>query len=806
MRTWNLRPKDPLTLTLAADARLAHLDYSNDQIWEVLLGSGEPAGISLQTTYGLRARSMRIFPQFVEAHQAVSDPADFETPPVVEQFAPNYLKIKFSPFIGIEVVTEYWLPDGQTAAGRIRIENTSELDRKLRLELTAILNPNAEGRPLTPRIRESTTVLQGITEDLQPVLFVTGGARGEASPHPNLYHQLDLDPGAYRRFTWVLSSLADDEESFRHARLTAAQNWDAEISRIRMLTAQDVHIFTGDPDWDAALAMGQKTAAGLRFSPNQHLPQSTFVLTRLPDQGYSSQGNGAEYNHLWDGQTPLETWYWTQFLLPADVDAAKGLLDNFLSQQQEDGFIDHKLGLGGQRSRLTAAPFLASIAWRIYQHTQDTAYLRQVYRPLLRHLQTWFKEDNDRDGDGIPEWPNLLQTGYDENPAFSRWQPWSRGVDIQLTESPDLCAYLFREINLLQKISELVGQTESALSLEAFANNLHTAVQNSWNSRRATYQYWDRENHQTSTGEFLKERVGPGEMLLDLVFGLPTRLQLRLESKEPPTSKITISIHGTLANGQHRVENLTASDLIWVHDTSIVTLKNLYAEIEHLHIQGLASDGKVRLQIVDLYPEDHTLLTPIWAGIPSEEQVERIIERKLVRENVYGKPHGIPAIPKPKPKAAMDEGLQVWLPWNAIVAEGLLTYGKIEKAADIFTRNMTGVIQNLKQEGGFRTHYHADQGAPTGQRNHLIGLPSSGLFLEILGIRLVTGGKIQIMHKNPFPWEVKITYRGTSIECSQQAVTIKFPNGESITIDEQIPCLVENNLIKMEEEPSNSDT
>ena len=799
MRTWNLYRKDPLSLTLAADARLAALDYSNDQIWEVVLGSGEPAGISFQTTYGLRARSMRVFPQFVEAHQTVSDPASFEQPPAIQQFAPNYLKLSFSPFIGINVISEYWLPDGQTAAGRIWVKNTSELDRKLRLELTAILNPAPEGRPLTPRVRESTTVLQGLTENLQPILFITGGAIGEASPYPHLYHDLSLEPGSHRRFTWVLAALEDDDESFRHARLTAAQNWDAEISRITMLAARDVQIFTGDPDWDAALALAQKTANGLRFTPNQHLPHPTYVSTRLPDQGYSSQGNGVEYNHLWDGQTPLKSWYWSQFLLPGDPKAAIGLLDNFLSQQQPDGFIDHKLGLGGQRSKLTAAPFLVSLAWRIYQHTQDVEFLKRVFHPLLRHLQTWFQENNDRDGDGIPEWPNLLQTGYDENPAFSRWQPWARGADIQLTESPDLCAYLYREINLLRRISGLIGQTESALSLEAYANSLKTAVQNSWNSRRGTYQYWDYENHQTSSGEVLKSRTGPGEMLLDLVFDLPTRLQLRLESPEPPSSKLEISIHGTLENGQHRVENFTAADLIWVQDSAVLNLTSLYSEIEHLHITNLPAEATVSLQITDLSQEDHTLLTPIWAGIPEEEQVDRIVKRRLDKKNAYGRPFGIPAVPKPKPKAALDEGLQVWLPWNAIVAEGLLSYGKIDQAASIFARNMTAVIQNLKQEKAFRTHYHAEMGAPTGQRNQLIGLPATGLFLEILGIRLLANGSIELLHKNPFPWDVKISWRGTSITCTHQDVTVAFPNGESITVADQIPCLVQNTLLPVEE-------
>jgi hypothetical protein len=104
MRTWNLHRKDPLNLVLAADSRLSDLNYSDDQIWEVLLGSGEPAAISLQTTYGLRARSVRIFPQFVEAHQTISNPAEFEEPPVVKAFAPNYLKISCSPFFFLSFI------------------------------------------------------------------------------------------------------------------------------------------------------------------------------------------------------------------------------------------------------------------------------------------------------------------------------------------------------------------------------------------------------------------------------------------------------------------------------------------------------------------------------------------------------------------------------------------------------------------------------------------------------------------------------------------------------------------------------
>jgi hypothetical protein len=798
MRTWNLHLNDPHSLILAADPRLDSLSYINDQIWELLIGRSDPAAVVLQTTFGLRARSMRIFPQFIESHNTVSNPEDFDTPLTILRFAPNYVKLKFSPFSGIEVVSEYWITDSQTAAGRVWIKNISDLERKLRFEMAVVLTPNPEGRTMVPRKKEATTVLLGQTENLYPIFFITGGADGEASPFPNLYHNLELSPNKFRRFTWVQTSQVDEEESFRHARLTAAQNWDAEITRIEMLASQIPEIYTGDPDWDAALAFGQKAAFNLLFSPSQDLPYTSFVSTRLPDQGYSQQGSGADYNHLWNGQTPIEAWYLSQFLLPGNQNVAIGLLENFISCQLENGFIDHKPGLGGQQSNFAAAPFLVSLAWRIYQFTQDQAFLSRVFRPLLWYLQTWFWESHDRDGDGVPEWGNLVQTGYDDNPFFSRWQSWAQGTDITLVESPDLCAYLYRECTLLQKIAKIIDQNEPLTYLEALANNLYSAVQNSWNGRRASFQYWDRDSHKTQKGELLGERTGSGEILIDLVFDLPTRLQIRLESEDTPTPPVEISIHGNLPNGQHRVETIRSENLIWVQGICIYTLPNLYAEIEHIHITGLTAHGKASLWITDHYQDDHTLLAPIWAKMITEDQLNRIIDRKLLNEKIYNRPYGIPAYPKPTLKEAKETSLLTWLPWNAMVVEGLLAYHKTDEAAQIFSRQMDGVIQNLKQEDSFRTFYHSSQPSASGQRNHLIGLPSAGLFLEILGIRPLSPWKIEILHKNPFPWPVKICYHGTWIETSTEGIVIRFLDGERAIITDQIPCQVENTPTKME--------
>lgn len=794
MRNWKIRAGDPHSLILAADARLAKLNYANDHIWELLPGSGEPAAIVLQTTYGLRARSIRLFPQFSESHQTVANPADFENPLEIAYFSPNYLELRLEPLPDIEVTLEYWVPDGQTVAGRIRITNTSELNRKIGLDLSVVLNPNSEGRTMTPRKKEAASVLQGQTENLAPVLFITGGAEGVASPYPSLTHELDLAPGQYRRFTWVLASLEDDNDSFRHARLTAAQNWDAAVAEIKMRQSHNLEVFTGNKDWDAALAFSQKAAINLLYPPSEHLPNHSLVSTRLPDQGYSSQSNGADYHHLWNGQTPLESWYLSQILLPGYPEYAKGLLRNFISKQQEDGFIDHKPGLGGQNSSLLAMPVLVSLAWDIYQYTEDLGFLKEVFRPLLNFIQIWFSESNDRDGDGVPEWSNLVQTGYDENPIFSRWQPWAQGSDITLFENPDLCAYLYREIKHLRKISVLLGQDGSYAYLDALSDTLRTALQTSWNGRRGSFQYWDRETHQTNKGEILKQQTGPGGMLLDLVFELPTRLELRLECDEGAFPQVEVSVHGRLNSGQHIVETIPPTKLLWHQGISTYTFPTLFAEIEHLHFRGLPKDGTATLRIVDNYEEDHTMLTPLWANIPIPDQVEKMLRFKIEKETFYNHPYGMPAYPKPPAAEAEDACLSVWLPWNMMTVQGLLAYGYRTKAAELFGKLLDTVSGNLKREGAFRATYHADDGRGIGQRNHIIGLLPTTIFLETLGIRPISPWKVYIENLNPFPEPVTIRYMGLTITSSAEEVQVKFPDGESSTLSTEIPCQVEHPL------------
>ncbi|TAK13687.1 MAG: hypothetical protein EPO32_04620 [Anaerolineae bacterium] len=785
MRTWNLKAGDPLCLSLTTDWRFTAIHYADDPSWEITLGRGDPAGITLSGTFGLRANGMRMLPRFTEGPRTVSAIAEFDKAPRLTAFAPNRLKLACAPFPGLDVILEYWAAGPLLLAGRVQIANNGVTRRSMRLDWVAILNPTGDdGQMMSPIRREAAHVLQGRTAGLWPVLFFTGGPVGSRSPYPALSQELDLLPGAVRRFTWALTSMDDPEEGFRLARQTAARNWEAEMARIEMMNNSSLDITTGDPDWDAAFALGQTQARRLLITGTSHLPNPSIVSTRQPDQGYSTRGDGSDYNHLWNGQSALEAWFLLQNLLPGQADTAKGLLRNFLAAQDAGGKIDGKPGLAGQRNRLAATPLLADLAWRIYEVSEDTLFLREVFPRLMDSLETWFNEQQDRDGDGIPEWDHPAQTGFDDNPAFSHWHNWAQGADIRTFESPDLCALLVNECERLKAIAAVLERPEPAAALDALADNLRAALSKSWDIRASTYKAWDRDSHNAQKGETLGSRKGSGQVLLDLVFDLPQRLLLRADLPKPGPLGAEAYVHGRLPSGQHRVEKLDRGAFHWLPGHGAATLDLLLAEVEHIQVENLPENATFKVMVVDHRAENHTQFLPFWAGIPNKKQAAAFVKRHLLDARNYARQFGLPALPRPPKKSGAETLGAVWLPWNIMAAEGLLRYGYRKEAAELVSRLMAGIVQNLKREGAFRRHIHADDGRGLGERDHLLGLPPLDLFLKVLGVRIVSPWKVLVTDLNPFPWPVRIQYRGLMVDCRPAETIITFPDGQSASVEE----------------------
>jgi hypothetical protein len=789
MKEWNFTSSDPGSYILAADARTGPTDYTNDHIWELHLDGGEPPGVALRTTFGLRARSLRLLPRFIEGDNAITDPYQFYTAPTLRKVYPNYVEVLCSPFEGIDVKIEYWIPDSHIATGRIQIQNNRLSPRDIEVEWTALLSPTGDGQRMAAVEMEAATVLCGQTDGIYPIVFMTGGPDSGSGLYPALSIEMELAAGASRQLRWAQVALTSQEESFDLARRTVTRAWDSEISRLDVINSGLIEIESGNPQWDAAFALAQKNALGFLIGPSGHLPNPSFVINRHPDQGYSPVGDGSDYGLLWNGQTPLEADFLSTLLLPSSPDIVKGILLNFFDTQTKQGFIDFKPGLGGQRANYLATPILTNLSWRIYQVTEDRSFLEDIFPKLLAFVQSWFTSQQDRDGDGLPEWTRASQSGFDDHPTFAQWQSWAQGGDITKIESPSLCSFLYNEIQLMLKIAEIIEEVGPVPALEALAENLKTAVEAAWNDNSKFYKNWDRETHFSPDGELLSENSGPSEIHIDREFDQPVRLLLRVTAADEIPHDISIFIHGIGPAGNHRVERITDDHFIWNMNIGNVSTERCYKTIEYIQISCVNDDDKFTLLVMDYSRLDHTLFLPLWAQIPSQEKAFEFIKETITNSSVLWQPYGISACTL-EPDQDDHPCVNVHMVWNQLIGEGLVAYGYQNEAVELLANLMNAVTQNLVKSKAFYRNYHAVEGHGIGERHSLSGLAPLGLFMEILGVRIISHNKIFLRGINPFPWSVTIKFRGLTVLREAKLTTVTFPGGQTTYVKTADPKII----------------
>ena len=781
MRIWNLAPGDPLQLTIAADARFTIPDYVNDHIWDLDLSGGDPSALALRTTFGLRARLMRIFPRFTENSKALSNPIEFAVQPHIRAFYPNFLSVTFSPYKDVEVTSDYWVTDSQVVSGRLTINNRSLIQHPIRFEMVGQLIPLV-GQNMTTNQRHSVTTLEGQVDDLFPVLFLTGGPQPGPGPYASLGLMLDLATGTSRQISWAMATLKDPQASFELARKTAARPFDAEKALIELQNLSDtVEITTGDPDWDAALALTQKNALSLFMGPNAHLPYPSFVLSRQPDQGFSRMGDGSDYQHFWNGQPVLEAYYLST-LLPAAPALARGLVKNFLAvQDAHNGTIDCRPGLAGQRGRFLAAPYLTTLAWHLTHAGQDREFINNIYTGLHKFFWAWFSPTRDHDHNGLPEWQHPSQTGFEENPLFDGWHSWALGVNITTVQSPALSAALYSEAQCLIKMAELLGRSSDIITLKAQAEILQNGIQACWDPDNQIYRYADRDTHLSLPGKMISERQAAPEINLQKEFKQPVRLVIRILGQNETLKRPHVSITGKLEE-QEQTETLESHDFTYSSSGAVATTEKVYTSLSNFEFEGLNRQDRIVIQTVDLTNADHTLLLPLWAGIPDKLDAQTLVYRTILDANQFDHPFGIPALSHLSIQDADPVCNSVHLPWNHLIGEGLLAYGFRREAVRLTAHTMSAVIQNLKRSQAFYRNYHAETGAGLGERNTLQGLAPIGLFLAALGVEIQSPTRVILTGENLFPWPVTVKYKGLTVTRLMGQTEITFPNGQPVTL------------------------
>ena len=794
MHTWSITHTSPRCLFVSADSRLTSPCYTDDQTWNLVLNGGEPPALSMETAFGLRARNMRIFPGFGIGGAVRSDPSQFHTQPAVTRIYPNFLQVVFQPLPQLKVRADYWVAESHLLIGRFMVQNTTTLPLEARLRLYGLLQPDEGGEGMGGRHQLGVNYLAGRTGNLNPVLFLGGGAQLDQTIYPALWVSMQLQQGEARSITWVHASLDTSESSFDAAREGMNRSLDAELARIELTNSSQIEIQTGDPDWDLVLAFSQREILRSFLTPKRRMKHPSFVLTRIPERGYSAIGDGKEYGWQWAGQTAQDAYLYIPDLLMSAPSLAKAVLRNFFDAQYPDGSIDWRPGLAGQRNGALCTPLLATMLWRMHEQMEDRGFLEENFAVLESFIKAWFSVDHDHDQDQVPEWDHTAQMGFDDCPTFVQWETWGQGLDIRTAETPDLASYLYRECQSLAKIARELGDEQAAEAAESRAAVIQERLEAAWSQDRKIYQYVDRDTHETIAGELLGE--GDGELVLEIgrTFDRPVRILVRCQGGEELSRAAQVFIHGRGARGRPRVEKLRGGSFRWFWTQGSATSEKTYVELERIEVRGLPNGIHTQVCVADYSREDVTGLLPLWAGIPSHTQAEEMLALTILDPARFWRSSGIPSVSahdRAYDPAAVEGAGAVEMFWNVLLMEGLVDYGFREEAAALFRKLIRVVARSLRENNAFHQSYHADEPKGIREQGSLRGTIPVHSFLRLLGVQLLSPQRVIVHASNPFPWPVEITWRGLVVRSESERVFIQFPDGSRTELSPIEPALIE---------------
>lgn len=793
MREWSLTAEDPLLLTLAADARFCVPDYADDQSWEMRLGEGDPVALSLNTSLGRRANSLRLYPFFSIGGVRVSDPARFVSAPRVRRFLPNYLRVDCMPFDGLAVTCEAWVPESHVLAGRLCLSNLASGPRALRCGLHMHLRPQEGGAGAAPTNLRGVTVLAGQTGNLQPLLFLAGGAVLEGTPIPALGVTLNLGPGTRRVIPWVHAARPSLEESFALARAMAARPWDAELARWEVANASTIEFETGRPDWDAVLTFSQHAALRAFLAPSRYLRHPSFVAVRHPDLGYSERGDGRDHPEEWSGQDPARSDYLMGLVGHAAPEWAAGILRNYLGVQAPDGGIDWRPGLAGQRAGWMCIPWLAGwvLAW--CERVGDWSLAREALPRLLAFHRAWFSPARDRDQDGWPEWDNPAQALAQDSPTFGPWQVWSQHLDLSAVESIDLACALYRESQALLAMAAVLGRDEVREELQERAGRLRRAVERTWSEATGCYHDVDRDAHRSSAGGPLVTLRGPQRLWMGRAFDPPARLIVKCQCPEAQAHGLQVTLRGR-SQGRRATERLSAAEFRWTFEQGTATCRRVFSSIESVGLEGLSPDTEVEIAVADLSRSEARHLLPLWARLPEARRAAQLVRRTLLDDRRYWRAYGVPGVPADDPAYRADGAggsRGVWMPGNVLILDGLVAYGYRAEAADLFTRWMEAIVASARTERCFFERYDADSAQGMGRRHDLAGAAPVHALLRLLGIDLASPTRLRVQGRSPLTGAITLRWRGLEVQREADRTRVTFPDGQTIELDGEEPRWIE---------------
>jgi hypothetical protein len=115
-----------------------------------------------------------------------------------------------------------------------------------------------------------------------------------------------------------------------------------------------------------------------------------------------------------------------------------------------------------------------------------------------------------------------------------------------------------------------------------------------------------------------------------------------------------------------------------------------------------------------------TNFIPLWAGVATPAQAERMIRQHLLNPREFWAPSGIRTLacdePRYDPKSGYWRG-PVWVISNYLLMHGLMNYGFEKEARELAAKTVSVLLRDLRVSGSMKENYHPETGLPaTGER------------------------------------------------------------------------------------------
>ncbi len=787
MRDWTLTAHDPMAPMIAADARCGRTTYADDQVWRLRLGQPDEPAITLETRYGGRVGLARLVPMWVAGRRQVYESQGYHAPPILTAFAPDYLRLRAELTIAIKLTYEFWTMESQAVGGRCTVQNTSDHPQDLRFDLSVqAVREEKSLQMFFLTLEGGQTALQlGRLPNLQPVLLLEGADPGSTT-QARLTRGLTLAPGQQIVIRWVLGSQQARDASLMLAHKWIMADWDPHLAYINRLAEAQPEVETGDPALDLALAWSQHIVLGSFLAATGQLSHPSFVESRKINQGYAVSGtHSGGFGYPWGGQTVPDALSLIATPALAAPELAKGVVRNFLAVQREDGWIDARPGLDGQRAHVLAPPMLATLAHTVYAFTGDKLFLADCLNGLVAFFHRWFKPDVDADRDGVPEWSQAGQGAFMDGPTLAQGKRWAQGADLTTLEAPDLLAYLVREAGTLVKIAEILGRDDVAAEMRLEYDRLRALLGEFWDGERGVFFYRDRDSHARPAGEIVFQGKGDQTITEAIDLVSPSRLILRVLGGLSKKPNLDCTVEGINAEGKPANETVPAASFDWYRGMGSATTKTVWKTIKYLKFSGLSRVFKIEVATLDLTRHDQALLVPLWSGALDDDQIARTVAL-MTDPAHYWREYGISGSPASDP--AYDPSLQngnggLWPAWNARFGLALIETGHAAESVELFKRLLAAQTRCLREEGTFRALINPDTGEGMGDSGTVTGAVSWHWFAALFGAFVIEPGFVGITGPFHFAGEsMRWTQHGVVIARSEKGTTITFPTGTEITL------------------------